>query len=127
MVLGIFFYLFAIGVFTMHDNQSIFLDIVNFIIFIVIPFSKFIVYYISFLIICIKDIIHHKKVQEIDNRIKNPFQYWIQLNNLTNQGEYKLGLIDNDNKFENKKINWFEKLIFIQFLSIVLYVEKNLK
>ena len=121
MVLGVFFYLFAIGVFTMPDNQSIFLDIVNFIIFIVIPFSKFIVYYISFLIICIKDIIHHKKVQEIDNRIKNPFQYWIQLNNLTNQGEYKLGLIDNDNKFENKKINWFEKLFFhtISFHCII--------
>ena len=49
MVLGVLFYFFAIGVFTMPENQSFFLDIVNFIIFIIIPFIKFIVYYLSFM------------------------------------------------------------------------------
>ena len=126
MVLGVLFYLFAIGVFTMPDNQSIFLDIVNFIIFIIIPFVKFIIYYLSFIYVCIKDIIYHKKVNEIDNKIKNPFQYWIQLNNLTEQGEYKLGLIEQvENKFKNKKVNCFEKLFFHKIsFHFIIYGKK---
>jgi hypothetical protein len=51
IVFGVLFYLFAIGVFTMPDNHGKFLDIVNFIIFIIIPFLKFIVYYCSFFIL----------------------------------------------------------------------------
>ena len=128
MALGVLFYFFAIGVFTMPDNQSIFLDIVNFIIFIIIPFIKFIIYYLSFVYICIKDIIYHKKVNEIDNKIKNPFQYWIQLNNLTEQGELKMGLIEQDeNKFKKEKINWFEKVFFHKISFHCIICKKKFK
>ena len=112
IVFGVLFYLFAIGVFTMPDNQGKFLDIVNFIIFIIIPFVKFITYYCCFFYIAILEIIKHKKFDEISNKCKNPFQYWLQLNSLTTQGEVKLGLISFGKKMENKKISWFEKIIF---------------
>ena len=111
MILGVLFYLFAIGVFTMPDNQGKFLDIVNFIIFIVIPFLKYIIYYASYIYICFKNIFKNKK-DELDKNCQDPFQYWIQLNHLTNQGEFKLGLTNFQKKMEQKKVNCIEKFLF---------------
>ena len=127
MVLGILFYLFAIGVFTMPDNNGIILDVVNFIIFIIIPFLKFAIYYISFIYICIIDLFKHKQINEIDNKINNPFQYWIKLNSLTNQGEVKLGLTSFDKKLEDKKTNCFEKLFFHSIIFHFKIFNKNFK
>ena len=124
---GALFYLFAIGVFTMPDNHGRFLDVVNFIIFIIIPFLKFIVYYCSFFYIAVFELIKHKKINEMDNKCKNPFQYWIQLNSLTNQGEVKLGLINFEKKMENKEISWFEKLFFYKIVFHFRLCGKNFK
>ena len=112
MVLGGLFYFFVIGIFSMPDNSGHFLDVINFIIFIIIPFLKFLVYYCSYVYICFRELISNKKGNELDDNCKNPFQYWIQLNNLTNQGEINLGLINNDDKLKNKNSNFFEKIFF---------------
>ena len=112
IVLGVLFYLFVIGVFTMPNNHGKFLDVVNFIIFIIIPFLKFFVYYCSFFYISILELIKHKTINDIDDKVKNPFQYWLQLNSLTNKGEVKLCLINFEKKMENKDINCLEKLFF---------------
>ena len=127
MVLGVLFYLFAIGVFTMPDNNGIILDVINFIIFIIIPFLKFAIYYISFIYVCILDLLNQKKVNEIDININNPFQYWIKLNSLTNQGEVKLGLTSFDKKMEDKKTNCLEKLFFHNIIFHFRICSKNFK
>ena len=127
MTLGALFYLFAIGVFTMPDNNGFILDVVNFIIFIIIPFLKFTIYYLTFIYICILDLFQHKKINEIDNNINNPFQYWIKLNSLTNQGEVKLGLTSFDKKMEDKKSNCLEKLFFHTIIFHFKICNKNFK
>ena len=128
MSLGVLFYFFVIGVFTMPDNKGNFLDVVNFIIFIILPFIKFFVYYVSYAYVCIRDLIfkRKKKVNEIDQKINNPFQYWIQLNNLTNLGEVKIGLIDpvKRQKELEKKIGFFEK-IFFHNITFRIYIYKR--
>ena len=112
MVLGGLFYFFAIGVFSMPDNNGQFLDVINFIIFIIIPFLKFIVYYFSYVYICFRDFFGCQKENELDDKCRNPFQYWIQLNSLTNQGEIRLGLINNNDSLKKKNPNLFEKIFF---------------
>ena len=112
IVLGVLFYLFLVGVFSMPDNDGKFLDVVNFIIFIIIPFGKFIAYYLSYVYICFRDLFKSKKVDEVDNECKNPFQYWLLLNNLTVQGETNVGFITKEESPNKPKGNWVEKYIF---------------
>ena len=127
MVLGGLFYFFAIGVFTMPDNNGQFLDVINFIIFIIIPFLKFAVYYFSYVYICFREIFGGKKGNEFDEKCKNPFQYWIQLNNLTNQGEFRLGLFNNNEQLKKKNLNIFEKIFFYKIVFQFKLCEKKLK
>ena len=112
IVLGVLFYLFLVGVFSMPDNDGKFLDVVNFILFIIIPFAKFIAYYLSYVYICFRDLFKSKKVNEVDNECKNPFQYWLLLNNLTVQGETNVGFITKEESPNKPKGNWVEKYIF---------------
>ena len=93
IIFGALFYLFLAGIFSMPNNKGKFLDIVIFIIFIVIPFTKFAIYYLSYIYICFRDIFKNEKINEVDINCKNPFQFWLQLNNLTIQGETKIGFI----------------------------------
>ena len=127
MALGVLFYFFVIGVFTMPDNKGNFLDVVNFIIFIIIPFLKFIVYYLSFVYVCFKGLCKKKKIDEIDNNCKNPFQYWIQLNNLTNLGEIKIGLNYPKKIKEREKLNFFEKIFFHTIIFRIFIFGKKIK
>ncbi len=127
MALGVLFYFFVIGVFTMPDNKGNFLDVVNFIIFIIIPFLKFIVYYLSFAYVCFKGLFKKKKIDEFDNNIKNPFQYWIQLNNLTNLGEIKIGLNYPKKIKERENLNFFEKIFFHTITFRIFIFGKKIK
>ena len=127
MSLGLLFYLFAIGVFTMPDNNGRFLDIVNFIIFIIIPFIKYLAIYASYIYICFRNIFKKKKINDIDENCRDPFQYWIQLNSLTNQGEVKLGLTSFERRMLQKKINCFEKFFFNTITLNFRIGEKKIK
>ena len=131
MALGVLFYFFIIGVFTMPENKGNFLDVVNFIIFIIIPFLKFFAYYLSYAYVCIRDLFYKKKkkLDDLDQKINNPFQYWIQLNNLTDLGEIKLGLIDPEKRKKEmeKKIAFFEKLFFHNITFRFYIHEKKIK
>ena len=112
IVLGVLFYLFLVGIFSMPENDGKFLDVINFIIFIIIPFGKFIAYYLSYVYICFRDLFKSKKVDEIDNDCKNPFQYWLLLNNLTVQGETNVGFLTKEESPNKPKGNWVEKYLF---------------
>ena len=127
MSLGALFYIFAIGVFTMPDNQGQFLDIVNLIIFIIIPFIKYLAYYASYIYICFKNMFKKKKINDIDENCRDPFQYWIQLNSLTNQGEIKLGFTSFERRMLQKKKNCFEKFFFNTITLNIRIGEKKLK
>ena len=120
IILGAIFYLFLIGVFSMPDNDGKFIDVVNFVIFLVIPFTKFAAYYFSYLYICFREIFKVKKIKEIDRSCKNPFQYWLQLNNLTDQGETSVGFSTKEENPRHKKPNCFEKFFFH---SIIFYIK----
>ena len=112
MVLGALFYLFLVGIFSMPENDGKFLDVINFIIFIIIPFGKFLAYYLSYVYICFRDLFKSKKTDEVDNDCKNPFQYWLLLNNLTVQGETKVGFLTKEESPNKPKGNWIEKYVF---------------
>jgi hypothetical protein len=127
MSLGALFYIFAIGVFTMPDNQGQFLDIVNLIIFIIIPFIKYLAYYASYIYICLRNMFKKKKINDIDENCRDPFQYWIQLNSLTNQGEVKLGMTSFERRMLQKKINCFEKFFFNTITLNFRIGEKKIK
>ena len=123
IIFGALFYLFLAGIFSMPNNKGKFLDIVIFIIFIVIPFTKFAIYYLSYIYICFRDIFKNEKINEVDINCKNPFQFWLQLNNLTIQGETKIGFItneDNRSESENKNLNFLEKYFF---RSIIFHIK----
>ena len=111
---GIIFYLFIIGVFTLPRNEGKFLDVVNFIIFIAIPFLKFFVYYSCYIFICFRDMFKKDKLNDVDNNCKDPFLFWLQLNNLTYKGKIKVGISNESINFtkKNKKKNCLEKLFF---------------
>ena len=114
-IFGIIFYLLLIGLFTMPKNEGKFLDVINLIIFIIIPFLKFIIYYYCYIFICLRDACNYKKLNDVDNNCKDPFLFWLQLNNLTNKGKIKVGISNESisfNKNKNKKKNSCEKLLF---------------
>lgn len=116
IIFGILFYLFIIGTFTMPRNEGKFLDVVVFVIFILIPFWKFVCYYCCYIFICFRDMFRHDKLNDIDDNCKDPFLFWLQLNNLTNKGKIKVGIsnesIDFKYKNKKKKKNCCEKLFF---------------
>ena len=114
ILFGIIFYIMLIGIFTMPKNEGKFLDIVNFIIFIIIPFSKFLIYYFCYIFICLRDACNFDKLNDVDNNCKDPFLFWLQLNNLTIKGKIKVGISNESISFKknkNKK-NCCEKLFF---------------
>ena len=116
IIFGILFYLFIIGTFTMPRNEGKFLDVVVFVIFVLIPFLKFVCYYCCYIFICFRDMFRHDKLNDIDDNCKDPFLFWLQLNNLTNKGKIKVGIsnesIDFKYKSKKKKKNCCEKLFF---------------
>ena len=116
IIFGILFYLFIIGTFTMPRNEGKFLDVVVFIIFILIPFLKFFCFYCCYIFICFRDMFRHDKLNDVDDNCKDPFLFWLQLNNLTNKGKIKVGIsnesIDFKYKNKKKKKNCCEKLFF---------------
>ena len=116
IIFGILFYLFIIGTFTMPRNEGKFLDVVVFVIFVLIPFLKFVCYYCCYIFICFRDMLRHDKLNDIDDNCKDPFLFWLQLNNLTNKGKIKVGIsnesIDFKYKNKKKKKNCCEKLFF---------------
>ena len=114
ILFGIIFYIMLIGIFTMPKNEGKFLDIVNFIIFIIIPFSKFLIYYFCYIFIWLRDACNNDKLNDVDNNCKDPFLFWLQLNNLTIKGKIKVGISNESISFKknkNKK-NCCEKLFF---------------
>jgi hypothetical protein len=114
ILFGIIFYIMLIGIFTMPKNEGKFLDIVNFIILIIIPFSKFLIYYFCYIFICLRDACNFDKLNDVDNNCKDPFLFWLQLNNLTIKGKIKVGISNESISFKknkNKK-NCCEKLFF---------------
>ena len=116
IIFGILFYLFIIGTFTMPRNEGKLLDVVFFVIFVLIPFLKFVCYYCCYIFICFRDMLRHDKLNDIDDNCKDPFLFWLQLNNLTNKGKIKVGIsnesIDFKYKNKKKKKNCCEKLFF---------------
>jgi hypothetical protein len=112
IILGALFHLFLVGIFSMPNNNGKFLDAINLIIFIVIPFGKFIIYYLSYIYICFKNLFRIKQVDELDNNCKNPFQYWLQLNNLTSKGETNIGFITKEISPNERRGSCCERLFF---------------
>ena len=112
IILGALFHLFLVGIFSMPNNNGKFLDAINFIIFIVIPFGKFIIYYLSYIYICFRNLFKIKQVDELDNNCKNPFQYWLQLNNLTSKGETNIGFITKEISANERRGSCCERLFF---------------
>ena len=114
IIFGILFYLFIVGIFTMPRNEGKFLDIICCIIFIIIPFLKFFIFYCSYILTFFRDIFKNDKLNEIDDNCKDPFIFWLQLNNLTNKGKIKVGISNESIHFKNKnkKKNYCEKLFF---------------
>ena len=114
IIFGILFYLFIIGTFTMPRNEGKFLDVVVFVIFVLIPFLKFFCYYSCYVFICFRDMCKNDKLNDVDDNCKDPFLFWLQLNNLTNKGKIRVGISNESMNFKNKnkKKNCCEKLFF---------------
>jgi hypothetical protein len=67
---------------------------------------------LSYVYICFRDLFKSKKVDEVNNECKNPFQYWLLLNNLTTQGETNVGFTTKEESPNKPKGNWVEKYLF---------------
>ena len=109
IILGILFWLFIIGLITMSLNNGKFLDAINLIIFIIIPFLKYIILYLCYCYICIKNLVLNKN-EENEKNEENPFYYWLKLNNLIDKGEIKIGNVFPNDVSKNEKMNCIEKL-----------------
>ena len=134
IIFGILFWLFIIGFLTMSSNNGKLFDIINLIIFIVIPFLKFLFFYLCYIIICFKNLFCGENVN--DNN-ENPFRYWIKLNNLIDQGVIKVGQeslpskeknTNGNNDNNNNNLSCLEKLFFKEILfEIKMCKNKSLK
>ena len=113
VILGILFWLFIVGLLTMSKNNSKFLDVMTLIIFIIIPILKYLIFYFTYIFICFKNLICTQNNNENE---KNPFQYWLKLNNLIDQGEIKIGGTPTDNNSENNKVSFCEKIFCKELL-----------
>ena len=114
IIFGIIFYLFIVGTFTMPRNEGKFLDVVVFVIFVLIPFLKFFCYFCCYIFIWFRDMFKYDKLNDVDDNCKDPFLFWLQLNNLTNKGKIRVGISNESINFMNKKKkkNCCEKLLF---------------
>ena len=105
IILGIILWLFIISMLTMYFNDSKFFDAMTLIIFVIIPGLKYLLIYLCYLYICLRKIFFgkYKQINE-----ENPFQYWIKLNDLIDQGNLKIGNVtkeDNENNNNEKNNN----------------------
>ena len=133
IIFGIIFWIFLIGFLTMSYNNGKFLDGINLVIFIIIPFLKFLIIYLAYIYISIKNFLN-KDNNHVDN--ENPFEYWMKLNNLLDKGILKIGnlsleekiLKDNSNDNNN---NCFEEIfckkIIFQIKAIKISLKTSLK
>ena len=134
IIFGIIFWFFLIGLLTMSYNNGKLLDGINLVIFIIIPFIKFLFIYLTYIYIAIKNLIYKDKINNIENN-ENPFEYWMKLNNLIDKGIIKIGNLSHEEKSLNKidndhidKINFFEKIFCKEIIfQIKIYKEKIIK
>ena len=115
IIFGILFWLFIIASLTMSSNNGKLLDIINLIIFVIIPFLKYILIYLCYIYLCFRNSI----CPTINNENEeNPFQYWMGLNNLINQGVIKIGSHQQseETNIEENKLNCIEKFFFKDIL-----------
>jgi hypothetical protein len=108
-------------------NNAKFFDVMTLIIFIIIPGLKYLLIYLCYLYISIRKLFleENKEINE-----ENPFQYWIKLNNLIDQGVIKVGNVKNkdikkdnndnnnstNNNSNNNKLSFFKKIIFKEII-----------
>ena len=107
IIFGILFWLFLIGLLTMSLNNGKFLDVINLIIFIILPTLKFLCIYLTYIYVYIKHLICCSNETESEN---NPLLYWLKLNNLLNQGEIKIGNLSPEEISKDKDVGFFEKI-----------------
>ena len=133
IIFGILFWLFITGLATMASNNGKFLDCINLIIFIIIPFLKFLLIYLTYIYISIINCFPNKSNNtEIE---ENPFFYWMKLNNLIDQGIHEIGNKEYKNAIEeinsdNDNTNCFEQIIFKDILfqiKIIKIIKIRLK
>ena len=124
IIFGILFWLFIIALLTMSSNNGKLLDIVNLFIFVIIPFSKYIIIYICYIYLCFRNLLCPKNIND-----ENPFQYWMSLNNLISQGVIKVGnyQMHEDNDIKGNELNCIEKLFFKEILFHIKCKERILK
>ena len=113
IILGIIFWLLIIGILTMSNNNCKFLDSINLMIFIIIPIIKYLILYFSYIFICFRNLIYSQNREENE---KNPFQYWLKLNNLIDQGVIKIGGASPENNSEDNKVSFCTKLFCKEIL-----------
>ena len=84
----------------MYMNNAKFFDVMTLIIFIIIPGLKYLLIYLCYLYISIRKLFleENKEINE-----ENPFQYWIKLNNLIDQGVIKVGNVKNNQETDKVK------------------------
>ena len=117
IIFGVLFWLFIIGLLTMSTKNGKFLDIINLIIFIIIPIIKFLFIYLTYIYICFKNWIFNDNNNNNNVSEKNPFRYWLKLNDLINQGTIKIGKLSADDIIKNNTdINFFEKIFCKEIL-----------
>ena len=107
IIFGIFFWLFLIGLLTMSINNGKFLDIINLIIFVILPILKFLCIYMTYIYIFLNHLICCSNIKESEN---NPFLYWLKLNNLINQGKIKVGNLSPEEISKEEDVGFFEKI-----------------
>ena len=95
---GIFFWLYLIALVTMGNNNGIFLDIVNLNLLVIIPILKFIIYYIAYLIVAVKNFFTQYVKKEKSK--KDPFKFWIALSNLTHDESHDLTFHCGESSFQ---------------------------
>ena len=125
IIFGILFWLFIIGLLTMSINNGKFLDIINLIIFIILPILKFLCIYLTYIYIYFKHLVCSSNINESEN---NPFLYWLKLNNLINQGKIKVGNLSPEEISKEEDVGFFEKIFCKDILfQIKLCKEKVIK
>jgi len=108
IIFGILFWLFLIGLLTMSINNGKFLDVINLIIFIILPILKFLCIYLAYIYIYFKHLIY--SINDEEESENNPLLYWLKLNNLINQGKIKVGNLSPEEISKEEDVGFFEKI-----------------
>jgi len=108
IIFGILFWLFLIGLLTMSINNGKFLDVINLIIFIILPILKFLCIYLVYIYIYFKHLIY--SINDEEESENNPLLYWLKLNNLINQGKIKVGNLSPEEISKEEDVGFFEKI-----------------